>query len=105
MKECLLISEPPLQVLPSLAKAIGLNEAIVLQQLHQSLKNQNWICSTIPQWRQEFFPFWSEETIVQIFQNLEGMFLIEICQSKGQEYYRLNEEGISKLNGEFPSCL
>ena len=30
----LLISEPPLQVLPSLAVKIGLNEAIVLQQIH-----------------------------------------------------------------------
>lgn len=30
----LLINEPPLQVLPTLAKTIGLNEAIVLQQVH-----------------------------------------------------------------------
>ena len=30
----LLINEHPLQVLPSLATKIGLNEAIVLQQIH-----------------------------------------------------------------------
>ena len=30
----LLIDEPPLQVLPSLAREIGLNEAIMLQQIH-----------------------------------------------------------------------
>ena len=30
----LLIDEPPLQVLPSLALKIGLNEAIILQQVH-----------------------------------------------------------------------
>lgn len=30
----LLISESPLLVLPSLAETIGLNEAIVLQQIH-----------------------------------------------------------------------
>ena len=29
-----LISEPPLQVLPSLAVAIGLNESIIVQQIH-----------------------------------------------------------------------
>ena len=33
----LLTQEPPLQVLPSLAVAIGLNEAIVLQQVHYLL--------------------------------------------------------------------
>ena len=30
----LLIDEPPLMVLPSLAAVIGLNEAIMLQQIH-----------------------------------------------------------------------
>ena len=34
----LLIEEPPLQVLPSLALAVGLNEAIILQQMHYWLK-------------------------------------------------------------------
>lgn len=112
MKECLLISEPPLQVLPSLAKAIGLNEAIALQQLHWLLKDERngaihdgrkWIYNTIPQW-QKFFPFWCERTLRQIFQNLENMFLIETCQPEGWQsrrtYYRINEGGISKLTIE-----
>lgn len=30
----LLIDDQPLQVLPSLAEAIGLNESLVLQQIH-----------------------------------------------------------------------
>ena len=30
----LLIDDQPLQVLPSLAEAIGLNEALILQQIH-----------------------------------------------------------------------
>jgi len=33
----LLINEPPIITPPSLAKAIGLNEAIVLQRLHELL--------------------------------------------------------------------
>ena len=37
----LLISEPPLQVLPSLAVKIGLNEAIILQQVHYWLLKSN----------------------------------------------------------------
>lgn len=41
MKRSLLIEEPPLQILPSLAAAIGLNEAIVLQQLYWLLQQPN----------------------------------------------------------------
>jgi hypothetical protein len=33
-RRSLLIEEPPMQVLPSLAAAIGLEEALFLQQLH-----------------------------------------------------------------------
>lgn len=112
MKECLLISEPPLQVLPSLAKAIGLNEAIVLQQLYWLIKDERngtihdgrrWVYNTIPQWQQNFFPFWAEDTVMRIFQNLEGMLLIDTCQPEGRsrrKYYCLNEGGISKLTTE-----
>ena len=51
MIDKLLISEPPLQVLPTLVKTVGLNEAIVLQQLHYLLRqsldvfdNHKWVC-------------------------------------------------------------
>ncbi len=30
----LLINEPPLMVIPTLAKALGINSAIILQQIH-----------------------------------------------------------------------
>ncbi|MCP6757123.1 replication protein RepO, partial [Klebsiella pneumoniae] len=59
----LLINEPPLQVLPSLAKAIGLNEALILQQIHYWLNpkhNQNlfkgryWVYNTYEQWQAQF---------------------------------------------------
>jgi DnaD/phage-associated family protein len=72
----LLINEPPLMVLPSLAVAIGLNEAIVLQQLHywlQTTKHHHdglpWVYNTAEGWK-ENFPFWSEPTIRRIFTTL-----------------------------------
>lgn len=34
----LLLDEPPLQVMPTLATKVGLNESIVLQQIHYWLK-------------------------------------------------------------------
>lgn len=73
----LLINEPPLQVLPSLAKKVGLNEALILQQIHFRLLISNhhydghkWIYNSYPAWKQEF-PFWSERTIMRTINKLE----------------------------------
>lgn len=78
----LLISEPPLQVLPTLAKLIGLNDAIVLQQIHFWLgisKNERyglpWVYKTYPEWQQEF-PFWSEDTVGRTIRRLEDLGLL-----------------------------
>jgi len=82
----LLINEPPLQVLPTLAKAIGLNEAIVLQQIHYWISNpkigkvrdeRRWVRNSIKQWSEDNFPFWSVRTIRRIFINLEKEGYIE----------------------------
>lgn len=72
----LLIPEPPLQVLPSLAVAIGLNEAIVLQQIHYwaersttVIDGHRWVYNTVAQWRVQF-PFWSDDTISRTIKSL-----------------------------------
>lgn len=74
----LLINEPPLQVLPSLARKVGLNEAIFLQQLHFRLQiatnvrdGYKWIYKTHEEWREEF-PFWSIDTIKRVIRKLEN---------------------------------
>lgn len=74
----LLINEPPLQVLPSLAKRVGLNEAILLQQLHfRSLISNNirdghkWVYKTYEEFRENEFPFWSIDTIKRTIRKLE----------------------------------
>lgn len=73
----LLINEQPLQVIPSLAKAIGLNEAIFLQQLHYFLRisknhaeGRSWVYNTIKDWQVEF-SFWSLKTVQRTIENLE----------------------------------
>lgn len=84
----LLINENPLMVLPELAKLIGFNEAIVLQQVHYWIKHfeigiakglyrdhvhdeKIWVYNTHEEWR-ENFPFWSVSTIRRAITNLEG---------------------------------
>ena len=75
----LLIDEHPLQVLPSLAVAVGLNEAIILQQIHYWLGTKSgeikedgrrWVFNSYAEWKCQF-PFWSEDTIYRAVRSLE----------------------------------
>ena len=74
----LLINEAPLQIIRSLALKVGLNEAILLQQLHfRSFISQNireghkWVYKTYDEWKNEEFPFWSVDTIKRTIRKLE----------------------------------
>ena len=79
-----LINEPPLLVLPSLAIEIGLNEAIVVQQMHYLLEKSKheheglrWVYNTYEDWQATCFPFWSTRTIQRILQKLEEIGVVE----------------------------
>ncbi|MBU8787999.1 hypothetical protein MHB78_00995 [Bacillus sp. FSL K6-0138] len=78
----LLLDEYPLIVIPSLAKEIGLNEAIVLQQVHYWLKSsgkkrdgRKWIYNTYDEWLEQF-PFWSKNTLRRTVARLEESGLL-----------------------------
>ena len=104
----LVINEPPLQVLPSLAKAIGLQEAIVLQQFHYWLgqsKNVNdgrkWIYNTFEQWALQF-PFWSAEALRKIVRSLRNQGLIEVRKLSANawdktNFYAINYEALDAV--------
>ena len=98
----LLIPEAPLQVIPSLAKAIGLNEALFIQQLHYwSLKsNDGWVYNTYDQW-QEQFTFWSSRTIQRTVRNLEEAGLIISRQDSAfdrKKYYQIDYDKLDELD-------
>lgn len=78
----LLIDDYPIQVLPKLAKEIGLNEAIVLQQMHYWLNTskhthdgKKWIYNSYKSWEEQF-PFWSNVTIRRAISSLEKQDLL-----------------------------
>ena len=80
----LLFAERPLVINTQLAMKIGLNEAIVLQQLHYWLRDTNsgmecdgvrWIYNTTEQWLEQF-PFWSESTLKRAFASLKTLGLL-----------------------------
>ena len=57
----LLINEPPLQALPSLAEILGLNGAVILQQIHYWLQGSSnerdgfiWIYNSYEDWAKQF---------------------------------------------------
>ena len=79
----LLIDEHPLMVLPGLAKEIGLNEAIVLQQIHYWTRDSrhvidgySWTYNSVEEWQKQF-PFWSNATIRRVVDSLvdKGLLL------------------------------
>jgi hypothetical protein len=80
----LLINEPPLMVLPTLAAKIGLNEAIILQQIHYWIdprgnknlrEGRHWVYNSYKDWKKQF-PFWAERTLQRAILSLEKLKLI-----------------------------
>jgi hypothetical protein len=115
----LLIPCEPLQVLPTLATLIGLNEAIVVQQIHywcenkrcegKVIKGHKYIYASLKQWHDDNFPFWSIATIQRIISNCEhGKYIVsgrfsddKLDQTK---YYRVDYEYINLLSSNISTC-
>lgn len=114
----LLLDEQPLVLLPQLAVAVGLNEAIVLQQINywiklkekalarDCFKNGNyWVYNSYEDWRAQF-PFWSTKTIQRTIRNLESLkVLISTDKYNAKKYdktkwYRIDYEKLDLLGKE-----
>lgn len=105
----LLLDDKPLIVLPSLAGKIGLNESIILQQLHYWLtesKNvrdgEKWVYNTYKEWQQQF-PFWSDKTIRRSITKLENDGLIitgnyNKMKIDNTKWYRIDYEKLNLLS-------
>ncbi|WP_346200422.1 DnaD domain protein [Caldifermentibacillus hisashii] len=107
----LLINENPIIVLPTLAKKIGLNQALFIQQLHYWLADSKhtydgyqWVYNTYEDWHRQF-PFWSTSTIRRIIGKLESEGLIvsgnyNRFKMDKTKWYRINYEYLESLMDE-----
>ena len=107
----LLINESPLQVQPSLAKAIGLNEAVFLQQLHYwlgvskfVLDEKKWVYNTYDEWLDQF-KYMSLSTLKRTIKSLkdQGLLCVEQFDNKRSNqvnYYAINYEVLNKIGEE-----
>lgn len=115
----LLINENPLQVLPTLAALIGLNEAIILQQVHywlniaQKSKDTRkkkdgkwWVYNTYKDWK-ENFPWWSVDTIKRTINRLEeaGLLLSVKHNASDWDHTKWYSIDYEMLNALYDECI
>jgi hypothetical protein len=108
----LLVDEPPLLVLPTLARQFGLFEAIVLAQLDywlrqakaQRWEGSRWVYNNYVAWQRQF-PFWSVATVKRVFLNIERQGIVRSRQfEKGgwnrRKWYTIDYERLAHLMGQ-----
>ncbi|MGL4341232.1 MAG: hypothetical protein ACRCSZ_02275 [Lactococcus lactis] len=107
----LLIEESPLIVLPTLVKAIGINSAMILQQIHYFLNpehNKNfhdgkyWVYKTLSDWQKKF-DFLGRTTIRKCIKEMEDSNIIysaNLNKDKRDQtkWYSINYEEMEKIH-------
>jgi len=110
----LLINESPVMIIPSLAAKIGVNEAVVLQQIHywlgiskHKIAERTWVYNTYEEWQKQL-PFWSVSTIKRSIRSLEMLGLLlsnnfnEMKMDKTKwysiDYEKLQELEVSQMD-------
>lgn len=104
---------------PVLAKIIGLNEAVFLNQLHYwKLRSKNerdgfvWVYKTYSEWQHEL-PFWSNATIRRVISSLEKQDLLVSTSEYNKmgidktKWYRINYKNLTNImtaQNEQSSC-
>ena len=99
----LLLKVKPLVISPMLALRIGINEAIVLQQICYWLEDttagveydgKRWVYNSINAWNEQF-PWWTAKTIQRTVSSLKKMGLIYVEQLKKRQHDQTNYYAIN----------
>ncbi len=117
MTSRLLIDEPPILLLPSLAVELGSNEAMVLQQIHYWLTSKGhkhlidgdvWVRNTYDQWGKQF-PFMANKTLRRAISSLEELELVQSFvaheASRKTKFYTIQYDNVAKLELPFRTCI
>ncbi|MDV7621681.1 hypothetical protein R4615_05750 [Acinetobacter baumannii] len=112
----LLINESPLQVQPSLAMAIGLNEAIFLQQLHYWIgtsrfirDGQKWVYNTYSDWLLQL-KYMSLPTLKRTIKSLKEKKLVRVerfdkLRSNQVNYYSIDYETLAIISENIAQAI
>ncbi|MCU4413286.1 hypothetical protein KTH71_04405 [Acinetobacter sp. WU_MDCI_Axc73] len=112
----LLINESPLQVQPSLAMAIGLNEAIFLQQLHywlgtsRTVRNgKKWVYNTYSDWLLQL-KYMSLPTLKRTVKSLKDQKLVHVerfekLRSNQVNFYAIDYETLAIIGDNLQQAI
>jgi len=104
----LLINEHPLQALPTLAKEIGLNKAVILQQVQywistspHDIEGYQWIYNSYTEWAQQF-PWLKPQGVRWHIRKLEELGLLiagEFNKDRrdNTKWYRINYDRLNDI--------
>ncbi|RFB18203.1 DnaD domain protein [Bacillus sp. HNG] len=107
----ILLNERPLIIVPSLAVTLGINESIILQQVHYWLQrskhirlNQKWVYFTYDQLVEQI-PFISKSTIRRTIARLESNGYLSSqnfnkLKLDKTKWYTINYENLSEIHNE-----
>jgi DnaD/phage-associated family protein len=105
----LLINEPPLQVLPSLAKILDVNKSIILQQIQywivtspHIIEGKRWIYNSYKEWSAQF-PWLSPRAVRWHIRDLErdGYLIASEFNRDGRDntkWYRINYDKLEAVS-------
>jgi len=109
----LLFDEYPIVISRELAKIIGLNESIVLQQIHYWIElnrktksnfrdGRYWTYNSIKKWHENDFSFWGLNTVKRTFASLEskGLLIVGNYNKAGYDrtkWYSIDYEVLETL--------
>lgn len=106
----LLVQDLPLQGLLSLARLLGLNPALVLQQIHYwththhavERDGRSWISISAKAWQTQDFPFWSIDTLRRAIKELEHRGVLLTASFSKQcfdqtRWYSIDYEALDRL--------
>ncbi|MDY3306660.1 hypothetical protein [Psychrobacter sanguinis] len=107
----LLLSKRVIKLNTNLAVKIGLNEALVLQQLFYwldkgvEIEGQQWVYKTYDKWQEQDFPFWSVRTIKRTINNLveKELVIVEKLSDNNfdrKNYYTINFDKLKEYEAQ-----